>query len=50
MKFEWTTRVSKLTHAILDERRLVKGVTLPIPEDLAKLDKHLKNEILYNTI
>ena len=38
MKSEWTSRVTKVAHKVLRERRLMKHAELPLPSDLKKLN------------
>ena len=45
MKIEWTEKVSKLAHNTLNERKMLKGVHLPVPSDLAKLSTYIKTEL-----
>ena len=45
MKMEWGTRVSKMAHITLQVRRFNSERSLPLPDDLFKLNDHVKNQL-----
>ena len=45
MKAEWTSRVTKLAHKVLRERRLLKHFHLPLPSDLKKLAQTVEKQL-----
>lgn len=45
MKLEWTVKVTKIAKSTLNERHFNAQKSLPDPEDIAKLAKHITNEL-----
>ena len=45
MKMEWADNVSRLAHTILVTRQFNECKQIPIPDDVAKLQAHVKEEI-----
>lgn len=45
MKFEWSVKVSKVAFVTLQVRRFNAEKALPLPEDLFKLQNHVKQEL-----